>query len=412
VSFLPSWPLENTTVTSLGLLLVLGAMGGYLTHHLRWLPSISGFMLTGFACGPGGLGLLSQDALLSSKFLIDIALGLILYRLGLSLDLRAIARTPKVILISLLESAATFGAAYAALAAFDIPAPLAITVSAIVISSSPAVLLHVAHEVSASGPVTETAKAMVALNNVIAFVAFSAALPLMHASGGAEWTTILFQPMYRSVGSLVLGTLLARALHGFSARTRHSPQYQLALTIGTVMFSIGIADALDLSMLFAPLVLGVAIKSLEKDNLVSGIPFGPTFELVFIVLFVSAGAKLHLRELIAHAPAIAGLVVARSLGKVVAASAGAFLGGASGAASVSGGLLLIPMAGLALGLVETSNRLFASEAPLIAAIVLGAVAVFEAIGPPIASYAFKLAGEAGNAAAPVGRPQTGVQIGP
>jgi hypothetical protein len=52
--------------------------------------------------------------------------------------------------------------------------PVAGLVAAIVVSSSPAVLLHVAHEVRASGDVTETTKTLVAINNVVSFVAFSA----------------------------------------------------------------------------------------------------------------------------------------------------------------------------------------------------------------------------------------------
>ena len=51
------------------------------------------------------------------------------------------------------------------------------------------------------------------------------------------------------------------------------------------------------------------------------------------------------------------------------------------------------MAGLAIGLVQSSSQLVPEHAAVISAIVLGAVTVFETIGPPIASYAFRLAGE-------------------
>jgi len=58
------------------------------------------------------------------------------------------------------------------------------------------------------------------------------------------------------------------------------------------------------------------------------------------------------------------------------------------------GLLLIPMAGLAIGLVQTSSKLVPDQATVIAAVVLGAVTLFETLGPPIAAFAFGLAGEA------------------
>ena len=49
---------------------------------------------------------------------------------------------------------------------------------------------------------------------------------------------------------------------------------------------------------------------------------------------------------------------------------------------VSSGLLLIPMAGLAIGLTLASGNLFPQYAAAISAVVLGAVTVFETIGPP------------------------------
>ena len=60
------------------------------------------------------------------------------------------------------------------------------------------------------------------------------------------------------------------------------------------------------------------------------------------------------------------------------------------------------MAGLAIGLVQTSSGLFPAQAPTIAAIILGAVTVFETLGPPIAAFAFRFAGEARGQPAEVG----------
>jgi hypothetical protein len=71
---------------------------------------------------------------------------------------------------------------------------------------------------------------------------------------------------------------------------------------------------------------------------------------------------------------------------------------------IAGGLLLLPMAGLAIGLVQESNALFPQHAAVISAIVLGAVTVFETVGPPVASLAFRLAGESGANQNASGRP--------
>ena len=327
--------------------------------------------------------------------LIDIALALILFRLGLSLDIKSLRHSPTLIVTSLVESTLTFGLVFGALQLFNMPLAISVLLAAITVSSSPAVLLHVAHEVNAAGVVTESTKTLVALNNLFSFIAFSAALPLLHYDSGANWTVAVFQPLYQLLGSLLLGLVMGWALHVVSIKTQRAAQYKLALVTGGIMVAIAPANELKLSLLFAPLVMGVVIKTLERKAVTSDIEFGSAFELFFIVLFVFSGAGLHLHELIQFAPAVLALVLARCLAKVLGATVMLRVFKKPLRSGTSSGLLLIPMAGLAIGLVQTSSGLFPEQAPTIAAIILGAVTVFEAMGPPIAAFAFRFAGEAG-----------------
>lgn len=400
MDFFPSWPLNITPLVAFGLMLIIGAMGGYTAHRSSWIPSITGFMVVGFIFGPSGIGLLSQETITGSRILIDIALALILYRLGLSLDIRLLLRSPGLLMTSLLESVATFVLVFYVLSFFNMQAALAALLAAITVSSSPAVLLHVANEVGAKGEVTESAKTLVALNNLISFFAFSVILATLHFSSGSDWATIILQPMYGLVGSLIMGVVFAYALHTVALKVRKAPQYKLALVIGTIMAAIGLAQELKLSTLFVPLVIGVVIKSVERETVISDIEFGAAFELFFIVLFVFAGAGLHIQELIEFAPAVFALVLARSLAKVLGVTAISMVLKKPFQTGLSSGMLLVPMAGLAIGLVLTSSSLFPQHAATIAAIVLGAVTVFETIGPPIAAFAFRIAGEASDMGTP------------
>jgi len=393
MSYLPTWPLVITPLIAFGLMLIVGSIGGYIAHRLSWLPSITGFMVVGFLCGPSGFGLMSPETIAESRILIDIALGLILYRLGLSLDIRLLWRSPGLLFTALIESTATFALVSYALHLFGIPFAVAALIAAITISSSPAVLLHVAHEVGAKGEVTEATKTLVALNNLISFLVFFAALPSLHYASGADWQTIFFQPLFRLVGSLLLGLIVAFSLHEVALKTQKAAQYKLALVIGAIMVAIGLANELKLSMLFVPLIVGVMVKSMERETVVSELAFGPAFELFFIILFVFAGAGLHIHALIEFIPAVLVLVIARTLAKTVGVSAMSALLRKPARAGIASGMLLIPMAGLAIGLVQTSSDLFPQHASTISAIVLGAVTLFETIGPPLASFAFRIAGE-------------------
>lgn len=404
MSFLPTLPLHLTPLIIFGLLLLFGAIGGYLAHRLTWLPSITGFMVIGYIIGPSGLSLLGESAIAGSKIIISIALALILYRLGLSLDLRELSRKPALFVTAMVESSVTFLVVFSILIAFDVPVSVAALIAAIMISSSPAVLLHVAHEVDAKGPVTESTKALVALNNCISFIVFSALLPVFHYSVGNGWAEILLQPVYRLFGSVVLGVVLGMGLHQLALRLREAQQYTLAIVIGALILAVGVSELLNLSVLVVPLAMGVTIATIERDYPVSHIEFGSAFELFFIVLFVYAGANLHLSELIASGALVLAVVAGRILAKVFSVTLMSPFQKVPVKNGFSSGLLLLPMAGMAIGLTQSATELFAAQANLIAVIVLGAVAMFETMGPPIAKLAFRFCQESADVRVPLTTP--------
>ena len=154
MEFLPTWPLQMNALFFFGFLLFCGALGGFLAHRVSWLPSITGFMLVGLVAGPNVLGIFDDASLAQARIVIDIALALILYRLGLSLDIKALVKDKGLLLVSLVESTLTFVVVYHAMVWFGVAPLVSAVVAAIAISSSPAVLLHVAHELGAHGKTT------------------------------------------------------------------------------------------------------------------------------------------------------------------------------------------------------------------------------------------------------------------
>jgi Kef-type K+ transport system membrane component KefB len=406
MEFLPGWPLSFNAQAAFGLLLFAGVLGGYLAHRISWLPSITGFMAVGLLIGPSGLDVLTEDALDLARPIINISLGLILYRLGLTLDLRAMLHDRSLLAIALLESAITFFSCFALLSWLGMPTMVAGLAAAIAISSSPAILIHVAHEVGAAGPVTERAKELVALNNLLSFFAFSAMLPIGHLSISGDWGTAILQPLYQLLGSMLIAGLIAAILVELARYTRSAQQYRLALIIGAIMLGLGVAKALNLSALFVPLALGVVVKTLEKEEQLSDVNFGEVFELFFIALFVYAGAHIDIGALRELGWIALALVAMRIAAKLLTVFGVTRLIGLPTQPAAATGLLLIPMAGLAIGLAQTAHRLFALEAEQLSAIVLAAVAILESIGPPLAAWAFRLAGEVGAGETAAGKRQT------
>lgn len=393
MEFLPVWPPTVNTLFFFGFLLFCGALGGYVAHRWRWLPSITGFMVVGFVAGPNVLGVISEAGLAQSRIVVDVALALILYRLGLSIDTKRFREDRKLLIVSLAESTLVFAAVYFGLGLVGITGLEAAVIGTIAISSSPAVLIHVAHELKASGPVTERAMLLVALNNVIAFVAFAALLPALYSDAQAPLGVMVGAPLYQLLGSGALGLAMGALLHVAARKTKAAGQYQLALVIGAVMMTVGAALVLKLSGLFAPLVLGMAVRSMERAKLIANIEFGASFELFFIVLFVYAGANLHVNELADYWPAVLVFVGARGIAKWLGVGAAAWGLGSTPRQAATTGLLLLPMAGLAIGLVNTTLGLFPEKGAVIGAIVLAAVALLETVGPPIAARALRWSGD-------------------
>src|SRR5262245_8103091 len=107
-SFLPQYPLAPNPVLLFGLLLLAGAIGGEIVKRTLGLPRIVGNVVTGFALGVSGLGVLNPDLVREAWIFAEIALGLLLFELGRRLDFTWLRSDPWLAATGVLESALTF----------------------------------------------------------------------------------------------------------------------------------------------------------------------------------------------------------------------------------------------------------------------------------------------------------------
>ncbi|WP_338415942.1 cation:proton antiporter [uncultured Sphaerotilus sp.] len=390
------WP-EINLMIAFGILLAFGTLGGMLAARMRWLPTITGFMVFGLLIGPSGLSLMPVTSLDKARPLVEIALGLILFKLGATLHPMAVLRNRRLLITSLVESLATFAAILGLLLWIGVGPLVALLAASISVSSSPAVLIHVAEELHASGPTVSTAQALVALNNVLAFVLYSLCLPLaLHDK--FELSEALMLPAYQLMGAVVISMTVAWLVTRIALYTRHDEEhFRFALVVGGVMLAIGLALSLKASTLFTSLTLGVACRWLQGRSKLSRVDFGGGGDVFFIILFVFAGANLHLHDLLQYGSIAAAYVAVRTLAKCLSIYVCGRRFGVPHRQALSQGLLLVPMAGLAIGLVQNISGLMPELGAKVAAVVLASVAVFETIGPPLAAFALRFVGEAGAA---------------
>lgn len=392
--FYPTQLPELNLLTTFGLLLAVGVLGGLLAKRLAWLPTITGFMAVGLAIGPQGLGLLKVHDLVTAAPLVDVALGLILFRLGASLHPLALVKSRPLVVSGLTESLLTFGTIVALMLWLGTSPVVAVLAAAIAVSSSPAVLIHVSHELHAKGPTLSAAMSMVTLNNVLSFLLYTAALPFALKELSADWFTILGLPAYQMLGAVLLGVVVAFVITRIGALTQADDgHYRFALVVGGVMLCVGLSAALQVSLLFSSLTLGLASRGMQRRARLASVELGAGADVFFIVLFVFAGANLHLKDLWLFAPAALAFVGARVLAKLLAVYGCGRAFGYKPRQSLAAGLMLVPMAGLAIGLVQQTIKLAPQAGHEVGVVVLAAVAVFETLGPPLVAFALRFARE-------------------
>jgi len=393
MDFLPSWPLRFNDLLLFSLLLVAGIVGGLLAGRTTFLPRITGYIAAGFLLGPSASGLLTPDLLENARLFTDIALGLILYDLGRQLDFQTLRHDQRLFLTGLAESMLTFLLIFSALWLAGIGTLNAGIAAAVGVSSSPAVILLVVRQFNADGPVTRSALNLVALNNVIAFFLFLTVLPLLHLEHKKELFTILLQPLYQIGASLTIALVLGRLTLWAARMIGRRENVQFALTVCTIIGAIGLARMLKVSPLLALLALGLLVNYLNREEHVQNVDFGHSGELFFLVLFVVAGANLHL-DYLGKAGLLALLfVIMRQAGKTIATYAMLRYAGMERKPALMTGLTLTPMAGMAIGLSQMTSDLYPQFGRELQTLVLASVAILETIGPIATEFALRHAGE-------------------
>jgi Kef-type K+ transport system membrane component KefB len=395
LAFLPRWPLLANQMIWVGVLLAGGVAGGELVQRGLRLPRITGYAAAGLVLGPGGLALIGEPLLDELTVFADLALGLVLFELGQRLDLAWLRRSPSLALMGAAEAVAAGVLVFLALRYPFGQAPLVAAVAAaIAMSTSPAVLIRVAADLRAEGQVTERALILTAINSVIAFLALTVLIPWLHLEYRSGWVTMLTQPLYLIVGSLVLAAAAAQATLKLAQLVGKHAGRQFIVVIAAVVLTVGAAVALKLSVLIALLAMGAMVRNADRERHFIVVDFGDAGQLFYVILFVITGARLDLGLVASTGAAGLAFVVVRFIGKAGGVLALAPLAGLRLRQAGLVALALTPMSGLAVVLVHQTATLYPEIRGAIASVVLAAVVILELVGPVATQFALQRAGEA------------------
>jgi Kef-type K+ transport system membrane component KefB len=358
------------------------------------LPRITGYVLVGVLLGPEATNLLSADALLDARLLVDLSIGLIVFELGFRLDFGWLRRNRWLFVTALAESLFCFAAIYATLSWFGFRPLLAAAAAAIGTATSPAVVMVVAHELRAEGQVTERMLLFTAVNSLAAYLALTLLLPFLYFEQASAWQDAVLHPLYLIAGSVLTGLAACLLLLRLAAWIGQREEGQFVLLVAAVVLTVGAAHSLNLSVLLALLTLGMLARNLDRAHVLLPLRFGYGGQLFFVVLFVLTGASLEFESLGTAAGVAAAFIVMRFLGKAAALLA---FGRLSGIRPGGAGLLaiaLLPMSGLAVVMIQDTALFYPSFGRELADVVLAAVVVLELAGPLATQFALRRAGEA------------------
>jgi Kef-type K+ transport system membrane component KefB len=399
LDFLPTFPLVPGDLALIGAILLVGLVSGELFRRLLRLPRISGYLLVGIALGPGALDLLDRELLATARVVLDVALGLILYELGSRLDLGWVRRNRWLLMTSVAESALCFALVYAALLWLAVSPLHAAVAAAIAMGSAPSVLLLVIHDERAEGALTEQALNLTALNNIFAVVAVTMLLAYMHLEYQAGVHIMLLHPVYLLLGSLAVGYAAAALTVLFAGWLGKREDLQFVMLVSMVLLAVGSALALRVSVLLTLLAFGVLARNRDQRRCLLPVEFGPAAQFFFVALFVLTGAYLEWKDLTLVGGAALVYVGARVAGKLLGILVFAPLTGLRLRKAALLGLVLTPMAAVAVVLVQMTTEIYPAFGAELGAIVLSAVVVLALLGPVAAQLAFRLAGETRQGAA-------------
>ncbi|MBN9429754.1 MAG: cation:proton antiporter [Burkholderiales bacterium] len=380
--FLPSWPPVTDGVLWISLTLVVAGLLGELVFRWLRLPRIVGYTAVGTLISAAGLGITPDVALRPGlRLIVELALALLLFELGARINLRWLRTNPWLLATSLVETVLTFAAVYFTLVLLGTSATIAAGVAALVIASSPAVVMRVASEINASGQVTERLILLTGLNTFYAVLATTFAFGWLHAEYAGKWLTSFGHPLYLLIGSTIVAALLALAVAQLARRFDLRDENSTLPLLGLIVLAVSITRMANLSTLLVPLLAGIMLRNTTERPWIWPRHFGTAGGVLVLMLFVITGSVWSIDALMVGAGLGVAIIVARVLAKLVTTTAFSRPSGISFKQGAALGLAMAPVSGPPLILMADLQNLYPDFAASLTGIVFSAVAVLELIGP-------------------------------
>ena len=260
----------------------------------------------------------------------------------------------------------------------------------------------VVKQYKADGPLTHLLLMVVAIDDAVGLVLFSASFGIANAleQGRIDAVSVLVEPVVEIVFSLGLGAIAGFVLNQLEIYF-HSRSKRMSLSVAFVLLTVGLSMVTfqigpvhcGFSLLLVCMMTGTVFCNVcsASEELMSRLDrwTGP----INILFFVLSGAELDLNILSNPLVLLIGIIyiVFRSLGKISGSYISCAMTKCSDHIKKHLGITLLPQAGVALGMALTATSL--ADGSIVRNVVLFSVLVYELIGPSLTKRSLLAAGE-------------------
>lgn len=390
--------LEINTMISFGVMLLVGLLGGQVAHNTRYFPRILGYIFFGFILGPHVTGILSNKLIMFATIFKEIAIGLILFELGLQINLKFLIENSAIIWAVFLQGILVFSLVSLGMHICYISWSVSALCGAIAISISPAITLLIVNEYNAKGKIISFSLILTALNNIVSFLAYALVVTIVqHGNNkhGNLYETLIewLYPICRMLGSVILACISSVIMIEIGRYIGKKENMQFVLLIGMLTLLLGLSKMLWVSSYLTMLIFGISTFNLDRRQDLMEVELGLLGEIFVVILFVMVGANLHIEYFLKSGWIVLFFMVLRSVGNMLPVFFLHKLINFNMRQCFSMGITFLPMAGIAIALLDTTQFLAEKHYDLLSFIVLPAVALLEIIGPITTIFGLRYSGE-------------------
>jgi monovalent cation:H+ antiporter-2, CPA2 family len=297
------------------ILLVAGAVGVFARRF--GLPAVVGYLAVGLVVGPFTPGYVADRHQI--QLLADVGVVLLLFEVGIELDLRSLAKEPRGILLAVpMQIAIITALGAAAVVALGGQLLGGVTVGLVAALSSSVVVVNITRSRKrTTDPATERAMVVWAiLQDAVTLVAATALAVLLAPGGDSPLFALARAAAFIAVATVIQASLVPRMLEA----VKDQPDSFLILAVSAALATAGLgAVVFAVPVALAAFVAGVlfSIRPIAQAARREVLPFRDLFAVMF---FVAIGTLVD-PAAVAAEPGWLGLFLVLVAGKIVVTAA-------------------------------------------------------------------------------------------